>query len=79
MWQTVLDALKPVVKCIYVGLWGKTGAAPFYDALFWWNGAASSSGEQRDKAILCDNHRKSKMPDQKTLVVPAVHWLHLMY
>lgn len=53
VWQTVLDALKLVVTCIRVGLWGsglcKRGAVPFHvcthrddvSSWFWWNGTGT--------------------------------------
>lgn len=53
VWQTVLDALKLVVTCIHVGLWGsglcKREAVPFHicthrddvSSWFWWNGTGT--------------------------------------
>lgn len=38
------------------------------------SGARGVSVDSSEAAILCDDHRTSETPDQKTLVVDIVHW-----
>lgn len=97
IWQTVLDALKLVVMCNCVRLWGSGlcitgggGAVPFHldpplhdthVLVFQWNGTGHvawcvliCSTDTLEEAILCDNHRKSKTPNQKMLLFAVLHW-----